>query len=1373
VLKKAKEAGLLGDIGIDKEALMLIETEEESPPSSAQTSFESSPDASPTSEFPGPRHGLPGYKESHNWESDVDVFSPVVFDPKYFGTMYGDGGSEAAARKDWKSFIESDAEVPDCKQASSSFSLNTYYRANEADLKEQTDRGKCGQVLKQYLSSGIYNGASTYSATAEARFKAGKSAEELDRLQGNAHAQKIKLESESLAAHPNCDEGHIADSTEKYAWSFWYRPETAGTMKRNIMTYGAPRHGSASSSKHPFGSVENGPAIFETASASGNKLSFKVSQTNDDSWGCTPADTLSKDSAENKWNYVAVNVNTEGVQVYYNGKQVADCKNSNGKPKVFPDRRLYMATSASGQWEASRSHVKGLTFYPGSTLSSDIIAAEMQHSEEVAEMTQLELEAAMLKSKYDKTELGEANEQHGVVELADSIDAKLGVQLPEDQGNKHLVSEIDKDLGVQSTKKDHKARSTSASELASSIDSILWSQHTGRQNRAKTGNKLDELSRQSDQMDQLVDQSKSLKQEMFALRKKVEHAQKVVASHKANKSSSKVQHKLELLQLGENGPHDEEVDRQDEWEQKEASMRAEIESLRNQLEDANIAAKEHKLAAIKEVEATKARAAAESIEHQKQAQQIVDEAEAAKADAHLAKKTAEEATKATENESAQKLAQAESKAEEARAEQEKESAKVAKAAEGENQVFQELKQRAAQEIADAKRAAEEATGAQKLAAEEAVKAKEMALNEVTRAKEEAGDKLIAEKTREAMLEEKEKVAEQRAIKAEEDALATQQKAEQDAALKIAQIQHDADMKQQEVAVQVSQAKSDAAQAKAAQVAAEDRAQTVSQEANTAVESQQQAVKQAEEEALKAKQEAAEEIDKAHEDAKEQMLATTEAAEKAEARTKEAAQQTLVKQKAEIEKKVDGAMKGANKVFEAEERKAGKALAEAQTREKKAELGAKHATEAAANADASADQLDSRVDTLKADLQVAKNDVKVTQQEVVALQAKLAAAKDTASSLSAELIKAEEESDDARGKADEEDKLMKDAKSAFEASSSTVTDAFGAQEKVELEATKAGTEAKEKALKEGLKNVESSMEKELEAETSAAKAKLMKEQGAEQKQIDTKLSSAKAHLNSKLENAEKAMQLASDEKHKAEVDVTKAQRDAAEHIANIQHEVRSEEARAEAKKAEAKRVIDQANSDMDKALEHTKRTVANAKQAASLQVDDIKKQAAETLKAAKHATDDAKASQAEAHRQSEAAKEEAWKNEVSSMKQEAKQELDAAKAARQEAEDMREKVRAQLEQDKKDANAEVTAKHERAAEAVAAADEKSRLVDEKKKQTEEELDSMKDRAAQEAQAMKTGHAQASSDQFYSTTNRAAPKDEASVSESNPSGFKVVY
>merc|ERR1711964_380140 len=37
--------------------------------------------------FVGPKYGLPGYKESHNWETDFDMMSPLVFDYRYYRAL--------------------------------------------------------------------------------------------------------------------------------------------------------------------------------------------------------------------------------------------------------------------------------------------------------------------------------------------------------------------------------------------------------------------------------------------------------------------------------------------------------------------------------------------------------------------------------------------------------------------------------------------------------------------------------------------------------------------------------------------------------------------------------------------------------------------------------------------------------------------------------------------------------------------------------------------------------------------------------------------------------------------------------------------------------------------------------------------------------------------------------------------------------------------------------------------------------------------------------------------------------------------------------------------------------------------------------------
>merc|ERR1711903_318146 len=79
-----------------------------------------------TLNMPGPAYGNPGYKESHNWEKDSDLFAPVVFDWKFYQATYDTelaDMSEAQVRQYWVETANADAMVyPDCHQASSPFS---------------------------------------------------------------------------------------------------------------------------------------------------------------------------------------------------------------------------------------------------------------------------------------------------------------------------------------------------------------------------------------------------------------------------------------------------------------------------------------------------------------------------------------------------------------------------------------------------------------------------------------------------------------------------------------------------------------------------------------------------------------------------------------------------------------------------------------------------------------------------------------------------------------------------------------------------------------------------------------------------------------------------------------------------------------------------------------------------------------------------------------------------------------------------------------------------------------------------------------------------------------------------------------------------
>jgi hypothetical protein len=135
---------------------------EETPEAVAQGTgyFKDTPNA------PGPRHGLPGYKESHQWEQDTDMFSPLVFDWRFHSAKNMKGTeNEMTSKADWLNNVieHKDAngnldplKAPNCKQGSATFGANDYAEAN----KEMTDikliAGNCKELIKHYLTQGIF-----------------------------------------------------------------------------------------------------------------------------------------------------------------------------------------------------------------------------------------------------------------------------------------------------------------------------------------------------------------------------------------------------------------------------------------------------------------------------------------------------------------------------------------------------------------------------------------------------------------------------------------------------------------------------------------------------------------------------------------------------------------------------------------------------------------------------------------------------------------------------------------------------------------------------------------------------------------------------------------------------------------------------------------------------------------------------------------------------------------------------------------------------------------------------------------------------------------------------------------------------------------
>merc|ERR1712091_424901 len=139
-----------------------------------------------TLNFPGTPYGKPGYKESHNWEQHTDWFSPLVFKWKYYAAQYGlKGKSEEAVKKDWMTNVinKKDTKYPDCRVGSPTFSPQTYYRAN-GDMPQETG-GLCYKIMRNFITSGLFNGAKLIDANKEKEYIKTLTLEKLKAFKGN------------------------------------------------------------------------------------------------------------------------------------------------------------------------------------------------------------------------------------------------------------------------------------------------------------------------------------------------------------------------------------------------------------------------------------------------------------------------------------------------------------------------------------------------------------------------------------------------------------------------------------------------------------------------------------------------------------------------------------------------------------------------------------------------------------------------------------------------------------------------------------------------------------------------------------------------------------------------------------------------------------------------------------------------------------------------------------------------------------------------------------------------------------------------------------------------------------------------------------
>jgi hypothetical protein len=294
--------------------------------------------------MPGPAYGNPGYKESHNWESDIDIFSPIIFNPKYYAAKYEVTGGEAEVRADWKTTgLAADLAAPDCRQGTADFSLNTYLEKNPG-VQESTG-GLCAKLLENYLGQGLFDGLS--GATNHKILREGA---------GDYGVTKQEIDTDLV------DKDKIVPSQE-YTLSFWLKLADVTSVETNILHYGDEEY-------------KRSPAIY--AKAGTTNLKFSISQDNEQDFHCSLDGEEDPGALEKKkWYGITMVVNSNGADIYVNGEKKAECSNPDGQTITPAEGTNFYL---SDPWtEAARAEIQGLTYYSGYKMSE----AELQVQTEI------------------------------------------------------------------------------------------------------------------------------------------------------------------------------------------------------------------------------------------------------------------------------------------------------------------------------------------------------------------------------------------------------------------------------------------------------------------------------------------------------------------------------------------------------------------------------------------------------------------------------------------------------------------------------------------------------------------------------------------------------------------------------------------------------------------------------------------------------------------------------------------------------------------------------------------------------------------------------------------------------------------------------
>jgi len=192
--------------------------------------------------FPGPVYGLPGYKESHDWLEDVDYWSPLVFEWRYYKARCAEGCVKLGT-KDEKGDPLKDMDEGQVKKywlekgmdngdtASPNFSCEFYVTSNESlheELLDEEKKPRCKKAVEQFLTAGLFDGLSGTTFDGE----------QVEFGEGKTWTQTRGWYA------PKGHRGAQIKWDKNYGWTFWFKRTTSDYdyANRKVLPVFAVRH---------------------------------------------------------------------------------------------------------------------------------------------------------------------------------------------------------------------------------------------------------------------------------------------------------------------------------------------------------------------------------------------------------------------------------------------------------------------------------------------------------------------------------------------------------------------------------------------------------------------------------------------------------------------------------------------------------------------------------------------------------------------------------------------------------------------------------------------------------------------------------------------------------------------------------------------------------------------------------------------------------------------------------------------------------------------------------------------------------------------------------------------------------------------------